>query len=57
MKITFLVRRRNGSTLFMAAMVRQYGSVVLGAALISSTALVDQAMAVMLAARSVAALI
>ena len=56
MRITFLVRRTNGSTLFMAVLVSQYGAVVVGAALISSTALVDQAMSGMLAARRVAAL-
>ncbi len=51
-----LIPRWNGWTPPMATLMRQYGSVVVGGALMSSTALVDQAMAAMLGPGSVAAL-
>jgi putative peptidoglycan lipid II flippase len=51
-----LLPRWNGWTSALTAVMRQYGSLVAGAALMSSTALVDQAMAATLGPGSVAAL-
>ncbi len=51
-----IIPRWNSWTSAMAQVTRQYGSVVAGAALMSSTVLVDQAMAAMLGPGSVSAL-
>lgn len=51
-----IIPRWNGWTPAMAQVARQYGSVVAGATLMSSTVLVDQAMAAMLGPGSVSAL-